>query len=348
MTMNSNVSRRAFLATLTVASASRSSAAISDKELKAKLPVIPKRLEKAFLAPGKMPNGLQAVDDGLWILDQEDPNKVHKVSYKDGSVLKELQTESIHGSGITVGDDGALWIASTFGLTTLKVDPNTGKTLASFDTPGIGEIKWGSRRGRKSGAHGLEWVDGKYWIAVPPPVRIYQIEPTPESSCTASTRPGVRPHGIAWIKAICGAWKATTRHLQDGPKTGELLAKIQLSEDDPEPHGMTMRDGVVWYCDAASRWVCGSCSCSIQIDAVSDHSSGDRRGGFRAVPGVDAADQEHRSVSIWDRQKRPFGSRRSPLHADRGRLHAQLQFALYPSWRSPTEKQHRSSLPQPS
>ena len=258
MTTYSNVSRRAFLATLTIAaSASRSSAAISDKELKAKLPVIPKRLEKAFLAPGKMPNGLQAVDDGLWILDQEDPNKVHKVSYKDGSVLKEIQTESIHGSGITVGDDGALWIASTFGLTTLKVDPDTGKTLATFDTPGIGEIKWGNRRGRKSGAHGLEWVDGKYWIAVPPPVRIYQVEPDTGKELHSFDAPGVRPHGIAWDQGYLWCVESNDRAIYKmDPHSGELLAKIQLGLDDPEPHGMTMRDGVFWYSDAASRWVC--------------------------------------------------------------------------------------------
>ncbi len=160
MQTESNVSRRAFLSALAVAAAgARSSGAINDAERKANLPVIPKRLEKAFLAPGEMPNGLQAVADGLWILDQEDPNKAHKVSYQDGSVLKEIQTESIHGSGITFGD-GALWIASTYGLTTLKVDPHTGKTLATFDTPGVGEPRWGKPRGRKTGAHGLEWVDG--------------------------------------------------------------------------------------------------------------------------------------------------------------------------------------------
>ncbi len=40
------------------------------------------------------------------------------------------------------------------------------------------------------------------------------------------------------------------------PKDGKLLAKIQLSENDPEPHGMTMHQGVVWYSDAVSGWVC--------------------------------------------------------------------------------------------
>ena len=44
--------------------------------------------------------------------------------WNDGSVISELQTESIHGSGITYGN-GALWIASTWGLDTLKVDPRS-------------------------------------------------------------------------------------------------------------------------------------------------------------------------------------------------------------------------------
>ena len=95
-----NVSRRNFLTSAGAATlVSRlQGATIEDKQ---KLPVIPKRLEKAFKAPGKQPNDLQAASDGLWILDQVDPNKVFKVRWEDGSVISEIQTESIHGSGIT-------------------------------------------------------------------------------------------------------------------------------------------------------------------------------------------------------------------------------------------------------
>jgi len=39
-------------------------------EDKSKLPVIAKRVEKAFKAPCRQPNDLQFVGDGLWILDQ--------------------------------------------------------------------------------------------------------------------------------------------------------------------------------------------------------------------------------------------------------------------------------------
>jgi hypothetical protein len=85
------------------------------------LPVVSKRVERAFRAPGTAPNDLQDAADGLWILDQVDPNKVFKVRYDDGSVIHEIETESIHGSGITYGNR-ALWIASTWALKTLKVD----------------------------------------------------------------------------------------------------------------------------------------------------------------------------------------------------------------------------------
>jgi hypothetical protein len=40
------------------------------------------------------------------------------------------------------------------------------------------------------------------------------------------------------------------------PKDGKLLAKIKLTMDDPEPHGLDLFNGAMWYCDAASGWIC--------------------------------------------------------------------------------------------
>lgn len=69
--------------------------------------------------------------------------------------------------------------------------------------------------------------------------------------------PGVRPHGIAWDQGYLWCVESNDRAIYKmDPKSGELLAKIELHEQDPCPHGMTMRDGVIWYCDASTRWVC--------------------------------------------------------------------------------------------
>jgi streptogramin lyase len=238
-----------------------SALAIATEEQKMGVPVINKRVEKVFRSPGKQPNALQATADGLWILDQvDDPtNKAHKVSYADGSVMHEITTQSIHGSGITVGD-GALWIGSTWGLKTLKVDPKTGQTLAAWDTHGAGMNKFG-RPTRPSGAHGIEWVDDKYWIAVPASGLIYLMEPATNKIVHSIPAPGWRTHGLAWVDGSLWCVESTERAIYKmDPKDGKLLAKIQLGPDDPEPHGLTARDGVFWYCDATSKanggWVC--------------------------------------------------------------------------------------------
>lgn len=247
------VSRRSFLAGASgVALASRLGFSAAANE---NLPIVSRRVEKAFRAPSKAPNDLQDAADGLWILDQVDPNKVFKVRYADGSVIAELQTESIHGSGITYGN-GALWIASTWALKTLKVDPKTGKTLASFDEPGVGMPKFGKPT-RPSGAHGLKWVDGRIWMAMPPAGKIYLIEPETGAVVRSIPGPGIRTHGLAWDNGYLWCAETQDRAIYKlDPKDGTPVAKIQLEKEDPELHGLTLQDGVFWYSDASSGWIC--------------------------------------------------------------------------------------------
>ena len=253
MRVLSNVSRRSFLACASgLTLLPRLAFPAGDKD---KLPVVARRVEKAFRAPGKAPNDLQDAPDGLWILDQVDPNKVFKVRYADGSVIQEIQTESIHGSGITFGN-GALWIASTWSLKTLKVNPKTGKTLASFDEPGAGFPKFGTPT-RPSGAHGLKWVDGKIWMAMPPAEKIHLIEPETGKLLRSIPGPGIRTHGLAWDNGYLWCIETLDRAIYKlDPKDGTLLAKIQLSKEDPEPHGLALHEGVFWYSDATSGWIC--------------------------------------------------------------------------------------------
>src|SRR5438445_2795886 len=94
------------------------------------------KVETAFKSPGPTPNGLQATDEGLWILDAGD-NRVYLVRYEDGKVLRSFDTEATVASGITYSSDG-LWIANTPTRLILRVDPMTGKTLQTYSTPGAG------------------------------------------------------------------------------------------------------------------------------------------------------------------------------------------------------------------
>jgi hypothetical protein len=71
------------------------------------------KVEIAFKSPGPKPNGLQATQDGLWIIDQGDLNKAYLVKYSDGEVLRSFETETDRSSGITF-ENGTLWIGSTY------------------------------------------------------------------------------------------------------------------------------------------------------------------------------------------------------------------------------------------
>lgn len=202
-------------------------------------------IEIVFTAPGPQPNGMQATSAGLWILDQR-THQVHLVSYA-GAVQKTLVTASDRGSGIT--DDGAaLWIASTYSRQILKVDQETGETLAAHPTPGAGT----------TGAHGLEWRNGLLWIAVPPSATIYAVDVADGFAVRHSfPAPGRRPHGIAWENDAL--WCAETGHrtiYRLDPRDGTILDGIEIPAPHPEPHGMTLWDGALWYCDATTRAVC--------------------------------------------------------------------------------------------
>lgn len=234
------------------------------------------KVETVFKSPGPKPNGLQATDDGLWIIDQGN-NRAYLVNYSDGKVTREFNTAADRASGI--GFDGeAIWLASTYSREIIRADARTGKTLAKYFTPGAGVIyrmptdppgrisplepmqsippqqqpmqKQNSRPRLGTGAHGLEWREGKLWVAVPPSRSIYCINPRTWVVESKFSTAGNRPHGIGWE----GKWLWCTdsnmnAFYKHDPETGDIMEKIQLAEADPLPHGMTIWRGAIWYCD---------------------------------------------------------------------------------------------------
>jgi sugar lactone lactonase YvrE len=234
------------------------------------------KVETVFKSPGSKPNGLQATRDGLWILDQGN-NKAYLVSYDGGRVLREFVTESDRGSGITF-DGEALWLGSTYNREIVRCDATTGKTLARFFTPGAGVIyktTW-DPPGRSSplakpasstetrpaqagsaqpntlgtGAHGQEWRNGKLWMAVPPSRMIYRIDPKTWVVEQQFSTAGNRPHGIAWEgKYLWCTDSNLNAFFKHDPATGEIVEKIQLANSDPLPHGMSIWQDHMWYCD---------------------------------------------------------------------------------------------------
>lgn len=199
-----------------------------------------------YATPGPHPNGLQATAAGLWCLDQQ-TNHIYLLDLNSGRILADLPTESDRGSGITF-DGEALWAASTYNCKILHIDPKTGATLAEYPSPGA----------NVTGSHGLEWRDGKLWIATPPSATLYQVDPADNLKVLRSfPAPGNRPHGIAWHgdDLWCVETNQRAIYLMDST-TGDVRLKVALPDDAPEPHGMTVWEGHFYYCDANTSRVC--------------------------------------------------------------------------------------------
>jgi streptogramin lyase len=242
------------------------------------------KVEIVFDSPGSAPNGLQATSDGLWIIDQGAGNKAYLVTY-EGKVLRSFETETEKSSGITFDGD-ALWIGSTYSREIVRCSAMTGKAVGRHFTPGAGVIykmsgdppargsplaksrprpaapvataqvggfQAGEVLGSKAlgtGAHGLEWKDGKLWFAVPPSREVYRIDPQTWTVEVKFPTAGNRPHGIGWEGRFLWVTDSNLNaFFKHDPETGEMSEKIQLADSDPLPHGMTIRQGWMWYCD---------------------------------------------------------------------------------------------------
>jgi hypothetical protein len=230
-------------------------------------PVIPKKVNKLFNnSPTiKEPNAMQFTPAGtLLVLDQADPNKVFELSL-EGKILRSVQTEAMHGSGITIGDGGAWWVTSTKGINgsppvTLKIDPASGKTLEKWVTPGWGYYGGVTReRGAPSGGHDVKWAgNGRYWMAVPASGRIFLMEGKSGKIVRSIPAPVLRTHGLAidgeYLWSVGSDFAQI--HKVDN-RDGKIVAKIQLDKKaDPAVHGLEIRNGVLWYNDAQSGWTC--------------------------------------------------------------------------------------------
>jgi hypothetical protein len=201
-----------------------------------------------WYTPGPQPNGLQATDEGVWVIDQKDL-KCYLLDWSDGRTLAEFPTATNHSSGITWDGEG-LWVASTYPPIELFRYSRDGKELRRLPTPGADE---------RSGAHGLEWIDNKLWVTVPPSATTYQLDPADGRILKQFPAPGKRPHGIAWDGTHLWVAETTLRSITAYTLDGTPTRVLELDEgpsEGREPHGMTYFRGELWYCDAATRAMC--------------------------------------------------------------------------------------------
>ncbi len=208
------------------------------------------KTRKALESPCEMPNGLQWTDDGLYVMDQWTDN-VYVVDER-GKLLRTLNTLTENGSGITLGG-GYIWTASNGRSVSrphrssdthlgyiYKLDMKTGEAVDRFRTPDGG------------GLHGLEWDNGLLWITQFTPKALVLVDPKKGYKVVHKFEVDLpRAHGLARDGA--GIWCSFTgiqTIVKYNVETGREMERLQIGEGGPYPHGLSIRDGTLWYCDA--------------------------------------------------------------------------------------------------
>jgi streptogramin lyase len=129
----------------------------------------------------------------------------------------------------------------------LRVDPESGKTTARFALPGGG------------GTHGLEYdhLDpGHLWLTTLSSQTLTKVRIADWSVQHVLPLPYARAHGV--VRMADGIWVVFTSDrlivkLRD--HDGAELDRIEVPPDQPEPHGLSLIDGDLLFCDATSGWV---------------------------------------------------------------------------------------------
>ncbi len=224
------------------------------------------KIETLFRAPYALPNGLQLTGEGLWIADQI-TDRVALVEMRDKvdeygvtPLIKEIATESSNTSGLTCGD-GSLWLAANgsgerwrkkrptdaSSGDILRVDPQTGATQNRWPLPTGG------------GTHGVEFdafEPGNLWLTTLKNQTITQMRISNWTPLKTLSLPYPRAHGIVRLKD--GIWVVHTADrviVKLDISSGKELARILVPAPYPEPHGLSICNDGLLYCDATSGWI---------------------------------------------------------------------------------------------
>jgi hypothetical protein len=201
------------------------------------------KITKLFKSPEGYPNGIALAPDGWWIAEQQTDNAV-LVDW-DGRFLKTVKTESKNTSGIGFGG-GYIWMGANRPPNGIFQTDLNSKTIAHRQIPLGGE--------QGGGCHGVLYHEGKIWIAALRLRGILRVDPKtwePEYLIPYNVP---RAHGIAWdngtIWMVTGNAEGKAGLIKYNASTGRPLEIVEFDELYPDPHGLAIKDGVMYTCDA--------------------------------------------------------------------------------------------------
>jgi streptogramin lyase len=235
------VKRRAFVSSLLAATL----------QGKGRVPIRRAKVTKLFKSPDGHPNALEATPQGLWVGEQV-TDTAYLLDWRTGEPLKKVATESSNTSGLAYGG-GYLWMGANGGPLMrdarpgelkygriVKVDVETGRTVGLYRIPDEG------------GVHGVLYADDSLWLTCFIWNCVARVDPETFKIQAKIPLHLTRPHGLAWDPP--GIWVGYSNDylfIKQSIEDGRVLDIISLEKGkDPDPHGMDMYQGRMFFSDA--------------------------------------------------------------------------------------------------
>ncbi|MDZ4800860.1 MAG: hypothetical protein SGI92_22095 [Bryobacteraceae bacterium] len=216
-----------------------------------RVPIRKAKVTRLFKSPDGHPNALEATPQGLWVGEQV-TDSAYLLDWRTGEVLRKVRTESSNTSGLAYGG-GYLWMGANGGPLMrdprpdelkygriVKVDVETGRTVGLYRMPDEG------------GVHGVLYADNSLWVTCFKWNCIARLDPDTFKVQAKIPFHLTRPHGLAWDPP--GIWVGYSNDylfMKQDVGDGRVLDIVSLEKGkDPDPHGMDVYQGRIYYCDA--------------------------------------------------------------------------------------------------
>ena len=204
------------------------------------VPVRKGKITKLFKSPEGYPNAMAVAPQGWWIGEQKS-NNACLVDW-DGRLLKTVKTEAKNTSGMALGG-GYIWMAANAAPNGIFQTDMNSKTISHHQVPLGG-----------GGIHGLEYAEGKVWIAALRLRGILRVDPKTWEPEFLIPYAVPRAHGLAWDNGamwmVTGNADGRAGLIKYDAATARPLEIVEFAEFFPDPHGLATKDGVLYTCDA--------------------------------------------------------------------------------------------------
>ena len=220
-----------------------------------KVPTYEPKVELLYKSPDRYPNALEAAPDGLWVGDQVS-ERINKLDWKTGKVLEDFVGEAHNTSGLAVGG-GYIWIGCN--------GAGTAASLREFKRPfdkNYGEIVQLDMKGKQvkgyrtpwGGIHGTLYRQdtGKLWAVAPGLGFLAEMDPKDDLRISRMVPITMNvPHGLDWFDGSFWVIDGADRLVQRiDPESGRAQEVWKFGPNDPDPHGMCVHEGHVYFTDA--------------------------------------------------------------------------------------------------